>query len=185
MTEISDEQLRLLNGSKALLDKLLGSPKTRRAAEKLIKEHYPETVTSDDVAEPFIKEANEKIDNLSKEFKDFIKDFKGKSLDDKLEREIAELKAEQDFTDDGIEKLKKLMIEREIPSIKDAAVIWNHKNPPQPQEPSIMQPLDWGFGRKTEDPDLKLLFEDEDAWADKEARRTWAEETAKKGQILT
>jgi hypothetical protein len=48
-----------------------------------------------------------------------------------------------------------------------------------------MQPLDWGFGKKTDDPDLKMLFEDEDAWADKEARRAWSEETAKKGQILT
>lgn len=184
MAEISDEQLRLLNGSKALLDKLLGSPKTRRQAEKLIKEHYPETVTSDDVAEPFVKEVQARVEDLSKEFKEFVKDFKGKSLDDKLEREIAELK-EQDWTDDGIENLKKLMIEREIPSILDAAAVWDKRHPPKAQEPSIMQPLDWGFGRKTEDPDLKLLFEDEDAWADKEARRTWAEETAKKGQILT
>ncbi len=141
MAEISDENLRVLNGSKALLDKLLGSPKTRRQAEKLIKEHYPETVTSDDMAEPFVKEVSGKVDDL--------------------------------------------MVEKEIPDIIVAADHWERQNPPKTQEPSIMAPSDWGFGKKTDDEDLKLLFSDEDAWAEKEARKAWAEETAKKGQILT
>lgn len=185
MAEISDEQLRILNGSKALLDKLLSSPKTKRQVEKAIKEHYPETLTSEDVAEPYVKEFSEKVEGLSKEFKEFVKDFKGKQLDDKLERDIQYLRAERDFTDDGIEKLKKLMVEKEIPDIVVAADHWERQNPPKVQETSILQPSDWGIGRKTEDPDLKLLFEDEDAWADKEARKAWSEETAKKGQILT
>ena len=71
MPEISDENLRILNGSKALLDKLL-TAKTRRQTEKLIKEHYPETVTSDDVAEPFVKDIKDEVSALSKEIKDFI-----------------------------------------------------------------------------------------------------------------
>ena len=185
MAEISDDQYKILSGSKALLDKLLGSPKTRRQTEKLIKDHYPETVTSDDVNEPFVKEVTAKVDDLSKEFKEFRKSLEGKSLDDRLQRDIDYLMKEQDFTEEGIEKLKKLMVEREIPSMRDAAVLWNHSNPPKPQEPSIMQPSDWGFGRKTDDANLKLLFEDEDAWADQEARKVWNEETVKKGQILT
>jgi len=180
MAEISDDQLRVLNGSKALLDKMLGSPKTKRATEKIIKEHYPETLTTDDVAEPYLEE----VKGLRKDFEEFRKDLQGKKLDDRLNNEIAELKG-QDWTDDGIEKLKKLMIDREIPSIKDAAAVWEKRNPPKPQEPSIIAPTDWGFGRKTDDPDLKELFTDEDSWAEKEARKAWAEETAKKGQILT
>lgn len=180
MAEIDDNQLKLLNGSKALLDKLLSSPKTRRSTEKLIKEHYPETVISDDLAEPYLAE----VKGLRKDFEDFRKDLQGNKLDERLANEIAELR-DQDWTDDGIEKLKKLMIDREIPSIKDAAAVWEKRNPPKPQEPSIMAPTDWGFGRKTDDPDLKELFSDEDSWAEKEARKAWAEETAKKGQILT
>lgn len=179
MPEISDEQLRVLNGSKALLDKLL-TGKTRRRQEQLIKEHFPDAQTTDDIAEPYTAEVKE----LKKAFEDFKTEFKGKTLDDRLEREIAQLK-EQDWTDDGIEKLKKLMIEREIPSIIDAAAVWDRRNPPKPQEPSIMAPNDWGFGRKTDDEDTKLLWNDEDAWAEKEARRVWAEEAAKKGQIIT
>jgi len=185
MVEINDEYARILNGSKALLDKLLQSPKTRRAAERLIKEHYPDTVISEDITEPYVKEMNEKVDGLTKEFKDFVKDFKGSKLDDKLARDIQTLKSERDWTDEGIEKLKKLMIDKEIPDIIVAADHYDRIHPPTKQGPSLMAPLDWGFGRKTEDPDMKLLFEDEDAWAEQEARKAWSEETAKKGQIIT
>src|SRR6516225_10043179 len=98
MTEVNDEYLKILNGSKALLDKLLQSPKTRRAAEKLIKEHYPDTVISEDIAEPYVKEMNEKVDSLSKDFQNFVKDFKGSKLDDRLARDIERLKSERDWT---------------------------------------------------------------------------------------
>src|SRR5215472_3296905 len=185
MTEVNDEYLKILSGSKALLDKLLHSLNDRRAAEKLIKEHYPETVISDDVSEPYVKEMNDKVDTLSKEFKDFVKDFKGSKRDDKLSRDIEILKSERDWTDEGIEKLKKLMIEKEIPDIIVAADHYDRQHPATSQRPSLMAPTEWGFGRKTEDPDMKLLFEDEDAWAEQEARKAWSEETAKKGQIIT
>jgi len=183
MAEISEEQLRILQGSKALLDKLLVSSKTRRQTEALIKEHFPDTQTSDDFAEPYVAE----VRGLRKDLDEFKKELKGNKLDDRLAADIVHLKTDSggNWTDDGIEKLKKLMIEREIPSILDAAAVWDKRNPPKPQEPSIMAPSDWGFGRKTEDKDLKLLWEDEDAWADQEARRVWAEEEAKKGQIIT
>jgi hypothetical protein len=182
MVDISEEQLRILNGSKALLDRLL-SGKTRRRQEQLIKEHYPETQTTDDIAEPYTAEIKE----LKKSFEDFKAELKGNKLDDRLANEIDYLKtaAGGNWTEDGIEKLKKLMIEREIPSIKDAAAVWDKRNPPQAQQPSTFQPSDWGIGRKTDDPDTKLLFEDEDAWADQEARKVWHEETVKKGQIIT
>ena len=33
--------------------------------------------------------------------------------------------------------------------------------------------------------EAKLLFEDEDAWAEREAGKAWSEEAAKRGQIIT
>ena len=177
----SDEELRIMEGSKKLLDKMLGSPKTKRQTEKLIKEHFPETQISDDIIEPVSNEVKE----LRKELKEFRDGLKGKELDSKLEQGISYLKNERDFTEEGIEKLKKLMVEKEIPDIVVAADHWERQNPPKPQEPSIIAPTDWGFGRKSDDKDWNELFQDEDAWAEKEARRAWAEETAKKGQIVT
>jgi hypothetical protein len=180
MAEITDQELQVLRGSKNLLDKLL-SGKTKRQAEKLVKEHYPDVQTADDIAAPYVEE----LHALNKKFDDYVKDTKGSQLDSKLNRDIAMLKEDRSWTDEGIEKLKQMMIKEEIPSIVVAADAWEHRNPPVQQEPSIMAPTDWGFGRKTEDADLQLLFKDEDAWAEREAQRAWAEETKKRGQILT
>ena len=181
MPEISDAELRVFQNAKTVLEKLTNSPKTKRDAEKLIKEHYPEVVTTDDVVEPVLSE----VKALGKRFDDYINGEKGNKLDSKLAKDIDYLKSERSFTDDGIETLKKLMVSKEIPDIVVAADHWAALNPPKPQEPSILAPTDWGFGRKTEDADLKLLFEDEDAWAEKEARRAWSEESAKTGRIIT
>ena len=181
MVEISEQEAKILGGSKALLDKLLANPKTKRQAEALIKTVHPEAVTTDDIVEPYVAEIKE----LKKEFQDYVKGQKGAALDSKLEKDISYLRNERDFTDDGIEKLKKLMVEKEIPDIVVAADHWERQNPPKPQEPSLISPTDWGFGRKTEDADLNLLFSDEDAWAEKEATRAWNEEAKKRGQIIT
>lgn len=181
MAELSDEELRVLQGSKKLLDQML-TPKHRRKTQAIIKELYPDqVVTEDDIAAPYV----ERLDKLDEKLSKFIDGEKGKKLDDRLERDIAYLRKERDFTDEGIEKLKKLMVEKEIPDIVVAADHWERQNPPKSQEPSILAPTDWGFGRKSEDKDWNELFQDEDAWAEKEARRAWSEETAKKGQIVT
>lgn len=179
--ELSDDEARVLRGSKALLDKLLANPKHKRGLERMAKDVEPSLVTTDDVLEPVESEIKE----LRKEFKEYLTTQKGRELDSKLEQGISYLKKERDFTDEGIEKLKKLMVDKEIPDIVVAADHWERQNPPKQQEPSIVAPTDWGFGRKSDDTDWNELFADEDAWAEKEARRAWAEESAKKGQIIT
>lgn len=181
MAEISDEELVELRGAQKLMSQLLKSPKTRTATEKAVKELYPETVTTDDVVAPYMEE----IKGLRAEVKDFLKSQQDTQLDTKLNTQLNYLKSEREFTDDGIEKIKKFMVERSIPDAIDAADLWEKRHPPIQQEPSILAPTDWGFGRKTDDADLKLLFEDEDAWAEKEAGRAWAEETKKRGQFIS
>lgn len=180
MAEIEDGQLRVLQGAQSLLDKLLKSPKTRRATEKLIKEHYPETQTTDDLAAPYV----EKLDGLEKKLDAFLK----KNEDDKAESDFqGQLNQLRDrgYTDEGLEKIKKLMKEKTIPDAIVAADHYEKLNPPVQQQPSMLSPSDWGFGRKTDDKNLELLFKDEDAWAEQEARLAWDEEVRKKGQIVT
>ena len=180
MPEISDSELNVLKGAHALLDKM-AKGKNRRQFERMVKEIMPEAQTTDDILEP----TNEQIKALEDKFDKYVKDQEGRKLDNQLDSEIAELKSQRDWTDEGIEKLKKMMLERSIPSIKDAADLWEHRNPPKPQEPSLISPTDWGFGKKTDDKDVELLFKDEDAWAEKTAREVWSEEAKKRGQIVT
>ena len=178
--EMSEEEAKVLRGSKVLMDHLLKDPKTRRQAEGLVKQLYPETTTTDDVVEPYVSEIKE----LAKEFREFRKAQDGEKLDAKLNSQIAQLR-EDGYTDDGIEKIKEIMVKEQIPNAIAASKLWDKANPPKPAENSNFAPTDWGFGGKQDDPDLKALFEDEDRWAEKEARKAWDEETRKSGRILT
>ena len=180
MVELSEEEARLLRGSKVLMDRLLKDPKTRRQAEGLVKQLYPETVTTDDVAAPYI----ERIDKLQEKFDAFLKTQEGDKLDAKLNGQIQQLR-DAGYTDEGIEKIKEIMVKESIPNAIAASKLWDQANPPKPAENSNFSPTDWGFGRKTEDADLNLLFKDEDAWAEREAKKAWDEETRKNGRIIT
>ena len=178
--EMSEEEVKLLRGSKVLMDRLLKDPKTRRQAEGLVKQLYPETVTTDDVASPYI----ERIDALEKTLKERFKQQDDEKLDAKFNSQIAQLR-EDGYTEEGIEKIKEIMVKEQIPNAIAASKLWDKANPPKPAENSNFAPTDWGFGGKQDDPNLKELFEDEDRWAEKEARKAWDEETRKSGRILT
>ena len=181
MAEFSDDQARTLLGAQALLDKLLKSPKTRMETERLIKQHYPETTITDDIAAPYMS----KIDSLEKKLDSFLKKNSDDADESRFQNQLNQLRSDRGYTDEGLDKIKKLMVEKSIPDAIVAADHYEKLNPPKAQEPSTFTPSSWGFGKKTDDADLKLLFEDEDAWAEQEANRAWAEETAKKGQIIS
>lgn len=178
MAEISDQELAVLNGSKKLLDSMLKNPKTARETQKLVKTLYPDTVTQDDIAEPYLAEVRES----RKELQDFIKSQQEKEIDSRLNREFDILRSEH-FTDEGIETIKKVMVAKQIKSPLDAAKVWRADNPPAPQQPAGFQPTSWGFGADSADADVAALFKNEDSWADKTAQETWQQ--VKSGQVLT
>ena len=183
MAEVNDQELAQLRGAKALLEKIT-TGKTRREAEQLIKKVVPEVNTTDDVLEPYVSQ----ITALDKKIDDFINHSKGERLDAKLARGINKLRSDRDYTDEGIEKLKKMMVDKQIPDIEVAADHYERLNPPVQQEPSLISPTSWGFGRDVDGPDkesVAALFKDEDAWADREAQKAWSEEVKKRGQIIT
>jgi hypothetical protein len=181
MIEMTEEEAKVLRGSKALMDQMLKSPKTRREAERLVKTLYPDTTTTDDLAEPYVK----RMDGLEKKLDEFFKRQDGEKLDAHLNKQLNELRTTRSYTDEGIEKIKKVMVEKSIPDAIAAADHWERQNPPTPTIESNFAPTDWGFGRKSDDADLNLLFTDEDQWAEKTAQRVWLEEQQKKSQILT
>ena len=181
MVEISEDELRILRGAKTLQDNLLKSPKTRRKQEALVKELYPDTQTTDDLAAPYI----ERLDGIEKMLSKMVKDKEVDIIESKLTKDFDYLRNERSYTDDGLEKIKELMVKKSIPDAIAAADHWERLNPPPAPEPAGFTPSTWGIGHKTEDADLKLLFDDEDAWAEKTAKAVWDEETRKSGRILT
>lgn len=171
MAEVDDRELALLRSAHGILDKMYR--KNRHETEKLMKAVEPNVQTTADLAAPYI----EKIDGLEKKFGEFVDTFKAERVDAKLNAEYDQLRADG-WQPEGIEKLKKLQVERSIPSPLDAAAVWEKLNPPpKPQVPSTFAPQTWGIGAETNDDDLKLLFKDEDRWAEQEAQKAWDEAT--------
>ena len=111
----------------------------------------------------------------------FMKQQTDDKLDSKFNEQINQLRAEG-YQDEGIEKVKKTMIEQSIPNaIAAAAYLEKINPPPKPLEVSGFSPTNWGFGGQDESESTKLLFKDEDAWAEREAKLAW--DDAKKNQI--
>lgn len=164
MADIDDAQLRVLQGAHTLMDKLMRNPATRQQAEKLIKQIEPSVTTTEDYAKPYI----EKIDGLEKKLDTFLTNQAQREIDGQLNQEYAAL-ANDGWTTEGIEKLKKFQVERNIPSPIDAAGAWERRYPAAPQQASILSSADWGFARDNADEMNTLLWKDEDAFADKEA----------------
>jgi hypothetical protein len=178
MPEISAEEWQVASGARALLDKLLKSPKTQLATQRLIKSAVPDVQIETVEDNPIYTELQETRSTL----RELQKSLEESAIDSKLEREFDKLRS-QGFTDDGIEAVKKLMVDRKIPHASDAAAVYEKMNPPKPTDRPSGYGTDWGFGRKQEgDEDRNLLLQNEDAFAEQEARRFF-DELAKGNQI--
>lgn len=177
MAEIDDAELEQLRKARGLLDELTRNPKTKRTVERQIKALHPDVVIADDYDAPVmdeIKAIGEKVDK-------FLTAQAESRTDTQLSAAFDRVRTDFGFTDEGIEKLKKLMVDRKIADPIDAAKVWAADNPPPPpQRPSSFGGTSWGIGSKTEEPDTKLLFEDEDAFAEQEAGKFFQEQAARK-----
>jgi hypothetical protein len=169
MPEIDENTLSQLRGAHQLLDKLLRDPKTRRDAEKLVKVHRPDFPTVEDAAEPYIKQ----IAALEKKLDTFLESQSNAKQDAEADAAFGRLRA-SGYTDEGIGKIKNLMKERTIPDVEAAAALFDKLNPAPPPQPPGFRGTSWGIG-DTAEADNKLLFENEDQWAEQEAHRAWRE----------
>lgn len=174
MAEIDDAELAILRGAHRLLDQLHTSPKTRRQFQKAVKELHPSTITDEDrVSEaPEVK----RLDSLEKTVTDFIDGWKTREQDNEFNAAFGRLR-DQGYTDEGIDKIKKLMVDRKIPDPEAGAALFDKINPAKPMEHSGFQPTSWNFGGMgADEPDTKLLFENEDLWAEREAMKVIRED---------
>jgi molecular chaperone GrpE (heat shock protein) len=118
----------------ALHNQLLNDPKTRKSYLKQIKEKFPTTAIPEiDAAAPVENDMAE----LKAELQKLRQELKEEKQDNKVLGRFNELKSQRGYTDEGLENIKKLMVEKSIADPEAAADHFdriNHK--PQPVEPS-------------------------------------------------
>lgn len=162
---VDEDQLKILATARNVLAGLVENPKTKRAVESAIKTLHPQVQTSDEMAEPYVKPLQDKIDALEKR----IKDDDDAKITDRYVQQFGALK-EQGHTDDGIERIKKLMVDRNIPDVDAAVALFERQNPVPIAAPQGLRSNNWTIGDAEKDKDkLSRLMKDETAFARDEA----------------
>jgi DNA polymerase III delta prime subunit len=174
MAEVSDDQLAQFQRGMALLEKLNGNPEAKKSLERAIKVVHPEVQTEEEVAERMAKPYVDQFQGLTSKLEERLA-----KID---EREAAAAEREQvnalesavgrlrsaGYTDEGLEQIKKLAVERSIPDLEAAAALFDKQNPPAPAQQAGWVPDHWS-NSDNGDTDTKALFANEDKWADREA----------------
>lgn len=184
--EIEESELATLQAGRKLLEQINGDPKTRSLLTKAIKAHYPNTRTEEDiaaeVAQPYIEEVKgisaqlqAQLDKLTERDK---ADADGRALGT-MNAAFDRLRTTSGYNDDGIENIKKLMVERNIPDPEAAAALFERLNPAPPQGRSSWEPDSWNFKENAVDNDIEGLFRDPELWGDKMIGKILLEERSK------
>lgn len=146
----------------ALYNQLLADPKTRTDTLKLIKRKFPSASLPElDAAEPVINSVVE----LRKELAALRGEIADEQTDRKITGKFAKLQADRGLTDEGIQKVQAIMVERNIGDPLAAALVFEHENP----TPSVLTPSSYSGLRAfdTKDEDFQSWSKDPDAMLDK------------------
>ena len=176
MAEIDDRELATLRGAYKLLDKITRG-KNKTMVQKAIHEEEPAYIP-----EPVVLTEEDTTKLVEKALEKQAVKVKQEQLESAFQSKINDYRLSDSnpngYTEEGIQKILTLMKERTIPDFEAGVALFEKQNPPRQEAPSGFHPTGWNFGDR-QDEDRKLLFEDEDAWLDKEAKKVWQEETRK------
>ena len=174
-TVIDDAYLAKLQAAEKLLEQLNSDPKSRKHLTAGIKQHYPQTRTEDDIAEEFAAPIREEVkaslskveEMLSKLDQREQRDAEMRTLAD-LDKAFGRLRQDYGYNEDGIDKIKSLMVDRSIPDPEAAAALYERLNPAPSETRSSWEPDGWNLRDDAVETDVQGLFTDPDRWADRE-----------------
>ena len=175
---VDEAELNALIAGKKLLEQINTDPRTRPLLTRAIKTHYPNTRTDEDVAaevaRPYIEEVRQTKAQLEQMFGTLAerdqRDQEQRTLSD-LEKSFQRLKKTYGYNDEGIDKIKSLMIDRSIPDPEAAAALFERQNPKPVDARSSWEPDAWDLKDNAVDVDVAGLFADPEKWADREIGR--------------
>lgn len=144
-----------------LYNQLTSDPETRGPFLKLIKKKFPKApIPEIDAAAPVLGEVAE----LRKLVKDLTESIANERTDGKINGKFSKLKSERSYTDEGIQKIQALMVEKSIGDPEAAADHFDRLN----YKPETITPQAYSGAKffQTGDDDFKAWFENPDAMLD-------------------
>jgi hypothetical protein len=164
--EVDEGEYGLLQKLKVLHDTLYSSADTGMELKQLIKKKFPSvSIPEIDVPAPHVA----RMSSLEKKLDTFIQKLSDDRDDQEFSRQLGEVRSEFSLTDDGMELVKRTMIDRKIADPWAAAAYVQHKTP-TPAQPSGVGASKWNFlsAEKDGDADMKELLDDPEGWLDKQ-----------------
>ena len=148
----------------ALHNQLLNDPKTRKSYLKQIKEKFPQApIPEIDAAAPVENDMAE----LRKEMQALRKELSEEKQDNRVLSTFGTLKTSRGYTDEGLESIKKLMVDKSIADPEAAADHYDRLNyKPEPVAPSTYMGTA-AFNQNPEADALKDWLENPDAMVDR------------------
>ena len=185
--ELDEGEYNTLVAALKLLETLNGSRETRSLLTKAIKVHFPQTTTDEEVAAEVAKPYIEKVESTAAALQERLDaiDAREKALADKqatdaFDSAFNRLRSQHGYNDDGIDKVKRLMVDRNIPDPEAAAALFEKLNPPPPVIARSSWEKDrWDLDTDAVDVDVKGLFANPDKWEDEAIGRILVEERSK------
>jgi hypothetical protein len=181
MPQISEEDFATLVRARDFLQEAATKPETRRAFEKMAKALRPDIQTTEDLAAEAAAPYLDEMKASQKRMDDWIEEQRAKekaaedaAADRKLNDAFGRLQADG-YTAEGLEKIKKMMMDRNIPDPEAAAALFDKMNPKPMEGVSSWEPDHWDFEANAVDRDVKGLFSNPDKWADREVYSVLAE----------
>lgn len=175
MPEITEAQLAVFQNALGLVQQMNSNPSAKTHLERAIKVVKPDVETEEEaglrLASPHIAPLQEQMTAIQASLK-AITD--GQATQQTAAQEATlnarfDALAKQGFTEDGIGKIKQLMVDRGIADPDAAAALFEKNNPPAKQEQPGWTPDRWNFEETASPVDVAGLFKDEDKWADQAA----------------
>ena len=170
--DIDLNELAQLRKLQALMTDINADPTARRHLERAIKVKVPDIQTLDDqeaLAQELAKPHLEKVEAMTNKLEKLLESEENRRVEaTKRDQELTitqafnRLRQTRGFTDEGVDAVKKLMIERNIADPEAAAALFNEM---QPKE--IVNTWQSAYADPTKGSDKHdLLLRDEDRWAD-------------------
>lgn len=133
MPELTDAQYQELLGAHRLMSALING-ETRKETLQLFKKLNPKApIPEIDAAQPVLNE----VTALKQEIQTLTQRLENEKADAKLQASFDRLSRERGITNDGLEKIKTLMVEKAIADPDAAADHWEKLNPkPDPIQPA-------------------------------------------------
>lgn len=133
--EIDAGELRQLQAAYNLQNKLFNNKESKAFYEKAIKanpEFKDKYQTVEDVADPVVTPLKAQIKALEER----LQKRDDKEFDDHMKSTFKDLQKHRGYTEEGIEQIKKIMVDKNIADAEAAADHWEKKNPAKSLESS-------------------------------------------------